>query len=95
MCAVTPRTPPDAVPIGSFTKAGNVVHPSASMAVDGWGMPRRRKVPKAQILSWTAANEANRGTTVATLLARSRSWAKDSTATCSWVGNKTSKCPNR
>ena len=40
---VTRRTPSDAVPIGSLTKAGNRSQPSTSMAEGGWGIPRRRQ----------------------------------------------------
>ena len=80
---VTRRTPPDAVPIESLTKAGNRVQPSTSRADYGWGIPRRRRVADAEILSWTAASAMKEGMAVPTPDFSSRLLAHESTATCS------------
>jgi hypothetical protein len=59
------------------------------------GTPRRRIVADAEILSCTAARASKEGTAVATAASSSRLLAHDSTATCSCVGNSTSKRPDR
>ena len=87
-------TPPEAVPMGAFTKAGKESQLSDPTEDLGWGMPRRVSVVEADTLSWTAQRALKSGTAVVTPAEARRDGAAASTATCSWVGTSRSKPPS-
>ena len=84
--------------MGVFTKAGRRRQAASSAEVvttvaAGCGRPSSASVLDAASLSCTLLSASNGGTAVATPSDRSLPADPDSTATCSWVGNSTSKRP--